>query len=261
MANKQFYKFAKAYDIAFGDRDYANECNFVEWCFVNYGEPSGQEKSFLELACGPARHALELSKRNWRSFALDLSEEMLEYAKLISSRENAHVEFICADMVKFSIAQKVNVAASFTESISHILTNEDFIQHLKSVSECLLPGGVYVIESAHPYHFFPDDEPNEWTTSKDGMEVQLLFGHPDDDYDAVKQIWEISSSMQIKEGVKVEVIQSKSKHRWYLCQEIKALHHLAGSFSEIVFLGNMNIPPHALDNSDESESMIVVLKK
>ncbi len=264
MANNEFYKYARAYDIAFAGRDYNEECNFIEWCFSNHSTiniKNNDEKVFLELGCGPAGHAIEFAKRNWKTFALDLSPEMLLYAEEKAQKENVKIETICSDMVEYKTDAKADVIGLFTESITHILTNEDLLRHFKNVAKSLKPGGIYIIETGHPLYFFPDNEPNIWTMKEGDTEVTILFGKPDDEYDAVNQQWNVTTRLEIKENGKSEISESKSKHRWYLAQELKALIQLSGEFEDFWFYGNMDVPPGPLDNSQNSDSMNIVLRK
>ena len=105
MTSAQFYANALAYDIAFSDRDFPDECHFLEWCLQHCGAaPATQARSFLEVAAGPARHAREFARRGWRSVALDLSAEMLHYAKQGAQREGVAIELAQADMADFAEA-------------------------------------------------------------------------------------------------------------------------------------------------------------
>ena len=50
------------YDLAFGYRDFARECAFLRGVYERrWGRPP---QSFLELAAGPARHALQMDMEN-----------------------------------------------------------------------------------------------------------------------------------------------------------------------------------------------------
>ena len=44
MANKEFYRNARAYDIAFNDREYDTECDFLEWCLKKHSKLSAEER-------------------------------------------------------------------------------------------------------------------------------------------------------------------------------------------------------------------------
>ena len=81
--NKEFYRNARAYDIAFSDREFDVECDFLEWAireYSNINTNGSDTKSFIELGCGPGRHAREMARRGWKSTALDISQDMIEFA-------------------------------------------------------------------------------------------------------------------------------------------------------------------------------------
>lgn len=264
--SKEFYRNAKAYDVAFIDREFSKECDFLEWCFDNFGKikvSKSKKKRFLELACGPARHAREFARRNWKSFALDLSDEMVAYALHEAKKEKVEVTGIVDDMVQFKLKKKVSLACTLMESIAHITTNQDMVEHLRAVADNLHNGGIYVIEATHPQFFFPEDEPNTWFSREGNFAVEITFGDPNDSYNSISQTWLSTTRMKIKNGNSPEIItESISEVRWYLLQEMKMLIEKAGVFDKVWFFGSLYfIPPQPLDESDESDAMVIVLRK
>lgn len=264
MNNDKFYAFAKAYDIAFSDRDYDKEAEFINWLYENFSplryKESPQERNFIELGCGPARHSIAMSKLGWNATGLDLSAEMLEYARELAKQNQANLKLIKANMIDFETEEKYSVAACFTESITHILNNDDMLKHLESVARQLKRGGLYIIENAHPRFFFPPDEANVWETEKDNIRVKVLFGTPRDQYDSIGQIWDITTRLIIKiPGEKSIIVKNKSKHRWYLASEYDLFYRLSPQYNGIYFFGNMDIPPDSLN--ENSECMIVCLRR
>jgi SAM-dependent methyltransferase len=276
MSTPEFYANARAYDIAFGDRDFVDECNFLEFCLREFGRleigdwrlisPNLQSPishlSFLELAAGPARHAREFARRGWRAIALDLSGDMLEYACEGARDEGVTIEAVAADMTNFVLSQPVALAANLMESLSHLTTNEQVVAHLRAVSRNLLPGGIFVIEMAHPDSIWRESLPNYWTSHHNGTEIDILFGAKDDPYDWITQQWTVTTRLNIREaGLPERVVESHNQHRWYQPQELRALVDLSGGFSQAWWFGNMLCPPPPLTNSDESDRMIVVLRR
>lgn len=263
---KEFYKNARAYDIAFQDREFDAECDFLEWALKKHGGvklKKNDEKRFIELACGPARHAREMAKRGWKSSALDLSGEMVEFAALEAKKEGLDIQAIEADMTKFKLKKPVALACTLMESISHLVTNEQMVSHLRSVSKNLISGGVYVIEMTHPMFYFPDDEPNTWVSKEGNTSVEITFGLPSDTFNSVTQQWMVTTRMKIKEGKEAQtVFETQSPVRWYLAQEMKALIELSGGFDKYWMYGSLyNIPGKVLDTSEDSDSMVIVLRK
>lgn len=277
MSSPEFYANARAYDIAFSDRDYADECDFLEWCLnehAEFGAPPPElhdRTSFLELACGPARHAREFARRGWRAVGLDLSRDMLDYACDGAARDGVIIETVAADMTDFRLDRPVALVANLMESLSHLVTNEQVVAHLQAVARNLVPGGVFVIEMAHPDSIWRDNLPNVWVSKStespyfDGepyTEIDVLFGAQDDPYDWITQQWLVTSRLVIREdGLPPRVVEHQHPHRWYLAQELRALIDLSGAFSQVWWYGNMTVPAPPLDNEPDSERMMVVLRK
>lgn len=264
--SKEFYRNAKAYDIAFSDREFDVECDFLIWCLNNLAKVKKsklQRKNFLELGCGPARHTREFAKRGWESSALDLSNEMIEYALHEAKKEGIQIKGIVGNMINFKLNRKVILAATLMESIAHILTNDDMVNHLRSVAKNLTEGGIYIIEGTHPQFFFPDDEINSWISKEGNFSVEITFGTPDDIYNSLKQTWLTTTKLKIKHG-NAPIVETNniSEVRWYLLQEMKMLIEKAGVFDKAWFFGSLySIPPQELDESENSDAMVIVLRK
>jgi SAM-dependent methyltransferase len=279
--NTEFYTDVRSYDIAFGDRDFVGECNFLEYCLKEFGSPelwrAGSSEppqaqtshsrnppvSFLELAAGPARHVREFARRGWRSVALDLSPDMQEYAQAAAIAEGLKIEAVCADMTDFTLEQPVTLAANLLESLCHLTTNEQVVDHLRAVSRNLLPGGIFVIEMAHPRYMWHDSLCHRWTSKgDDGTEIDVLFGSKDDPYDWISQQWTVTARLDVREpGRPPRVVESHYNQRWYSAQELRALIDLSRAFSRTFWFGSMVVPPPPLDSGPKCDEMSVVLCK
>lgn len=271
MSSPEFYRNALAYDIVFSDRDFGAECDFLEYCLHTHGKTTADARSFVELGCGPGRHAQVFAQRNWWSCGLDLSEDMLDYARSVAERNAAHVHWIVGDMCNFTLPRPVALAANLMESLSHLTTNQQVIEHFHAVSRNLMPGGVFVIEMAHPSTLGREQLPNIWRSRTTDTtlfqhepytEVEIMFGAADDAYDSVNQVWSVKTRLDIQQsGQPPRSVTDEHPHRWYLTQELYALAELSGAFSEWWMYGDMLVPPPPLDNRDECERMMMVLRK
>lgn len=265
MANTDFYRLTAAYDLAFSDRDYNEECDYHDSLFRTHCAEtykSLQRPSFLELACGPANHARIFAQRGWECAGLDLSGAMLDYAREKDKQTGVSIEYFLEDMSVFTTEKQYHFILNPLESISHLTTNEQMLQHFRAVHNALLPGGVYVIEGTHPRFFFPDELENRWTVTEGSKEVELLFGKPNDEYDAVTQIWKVTTELTYKEeGVITAHTQSVGNHRWYLTQEFDLFVRLTPGLKIAAFYGSYDIPPAPLDDSEDAEGQIVVITK
>ena len=147
-----FYKLAEYYDIAFGFRDVAAECDFLAGLVRRH---LGREPhSFLELAAGPALHTIEFAKRGVRAAALDSVQRMLDYADEKARTQQTSIQCICSDMVEFKLPQVCDFIALLMDSSSYLLDNHSVLKHLNCVADHLSEGGVYVLEMSHPRDVF-----------------------------------------------------------------------------------------------------------
>ncbi len=156
MGESTYYQLVEAYE-RIHQSDCAGICDFLEWALAHHGGSS--ERSVIELGCGPAGYARELARRGYRSVGLDLS--MIEYARTAAQREGLALELLHADMTDFTLARPVALAATLLDTACHLLTNEQVVAHLRSVARNLLPGGIFVLDMAHPARgLVPPREPN-----------------------------------------------------------------------------------------------------
>jgi len=262
MFNQEFYRHAEAYDIAFSFRNVPSECDFLEWCFKQHATAKVQdERRYLDICAGPSPHGIELAKRGWHCVAVDLSREMREYALRKAGREQVHLEYIVGDIRDFDIPRQAALAGCYIDSLTHLTANEDVVRHFQAVRANMLSGGLYIIELAHPRYVFPATEPNIWTVQSGDQEVEMLYGLPDDFYDTVTQVWELTSRLTVRKNKRiVETLERMVKHRFYMCQELKALIDLSGVFDFYTFYSELALPPEPLVHSSKGNHMIAVLR-
>ena len=182
------YQMPRLYDVAFSQRDIPAEVHVIsEWYLaVTGGETLG---SVLELAAGPAGHALEYVRRGVRATALDLSPEMIEYASKKARESRLQLRSAQADMIDFSLSDRFDLALLMQDSACHILTARDMVRHLQCVANHLNAGGMYVMELARPLLKGQHrSSVNKWSASHDGVEVEIQWGSANDTYDPRKGI-------------------------------------------------------------------------
>ena len=156
----------KTYDIAFSFRDFDAEAAFIVEAHAKLSSPTSSSSSslcsFLEVGCGPARHALLLAESGItkRCVGVDLSPEMVEYAEERAKELGlqSRTQFLVADMTQvqgFKDAviennELFDAAAIMLGTFSHCLDNDRAIATLKNVAECVRPGGILLIELGNP---------------------------------------------------------------------------------------------------------------
>jgi SAM-dependent methyltransferase len=220
--HEEFYAFAKYYDIAFDFKDVAKECRFLESVFQKHcHRPVG---SMVEFGAGPALHCLEMAKTLNLVTAVDLSPEMTEYARLKATQLQVQMNCQCADMIKYESPEKYDLATLLMDSTSYLLSNEDVIEHLRSVAKILNPAGLYVLEMSHPKSVFgaTSSTVSEWEMEKEGTKVKVQWGAVGDTFNPLTQITNVSVRLEYEDGDKKGVIEDRSPQRCFTATEFSA---------------------------------------
>ncbi|MBO0821704.1 MAG: class I SAM-dependent methyltransferase [Nocardiopsaceae bacterium] len=228
------------------------------------GEAASQEgvRSVLELAAGPAEHARELAARGLRVTALDLSPEMCRYAGDRAAEAGVDLEVAQADMRNFRLPRRFDVAITMLNSLCHLFTLDDMVDHLRAVGAHLPGGGLYVIELSHPAdHFGPlSKTSSEWVIEKDGVRAEVRWGGGGDRIDPVTQITDEHMSIVAREpGGTVRTVADVVPSRFWSLTEMTAAIRLAGGFAIAATYGDF-------DNSTTLDDpmawrMILVLRR
>ncbi|RYZ08379.1 MAG: class I SAM-dependent methyltransferase [Myxococcales bacterium] len=144
----RLYSAAALYDLAFSYRDVGAQCSFLRDTF--HALRGRHARSFLELAAGPARHALEMSRSGLASTALDRSPEMAALARGRAAAAGLELTYVVSDMTRFHAPSRVELAACLLSSTSYLLTDEAMLAHLEAARAALHEDGLYWLELTHP---------------------------------------------------------------------------------------------------------------
>lgn len=221
------YAKAELYDIAFSFRNYRSEAGvMLHWLKrANGGRPC----SVLELGAGPARHALEFARRGIAAWALDLSPAMVRYARGLARKQGRKLRAVQGDMRAFKLGRKFDLALLMMASDQHLLTENDFVRHLRCVGRHMNPGGIYIIESAYP------EKPgakrrvvSDWTQKRGGVAVTVSWGHPNDPW--IGKARSVSVSYSVNRGGEVLSLLDSTWQRQWSPAEFRKLLRKAGSF-------------------------------
>ncbi|KAL4425487.1 hypothetical protein ABPG75_009503 [Micractinium tetrahymenae] len=233
---------AAVYDIAFNFRDFEKEAAHL--LSMHQKHCKGAMSHFLEVACGPARHATLIARSaGAAATAVDLSHAMLEFAQ--SQAEAAGVggsmRFVQADMTQEGwaqhVAQPADLAAILLGSLAHCLDNEAALACFTELSKAMRPGGLLVLELPHPSDLWGgyclEDEQfvEAWDAqSEDGSKTVLVeWGREGDKFDLQEQVLHRTVGLSLYTGddldsSKVETVLQ----RQFTLQEIDLLARVSG---------------------------------
>ena len=127
-------KLAQLYDAAVPD--WPGEIEFYIRLIQQI--PSAQP-SALEIACGTGRVTVQLARSNLALVGIDLSDEMLAFARS-KSKGVASVRWVLADMRSFELARAFDLAIVPAYSFQLLLTESDQAACLRQIARHLNPG-------------------------------------------------------------------------------------------------------------------------
>jgi len=160
-----------AYRAAFSYRDIPAEVEQVlAWHARHRG---GSPARVLELAAGPADHALEFARRGVGATALDLSAAMCACARQRAADAALPLEVVRADMTDFRIAGRFGLAILLLDSASLVLTDGAMAGLFSCVARHLEPGGLFVVDLSAER---PGAPPPDWTIDTGEVSVRTRWG-------------------------------------------------------------------------------------
>ena len=262
MSTNKLYLHPRYYDIAFDFRDLKKEQHFLRE--VYHKAVGRYPRSFLDIACGPAYHAIDFSKRDdiKESYGLDLSPHMVEYAREKNVKLGGSAKIRKGDMINFNLPKKVDLAVCMIASIHILLTNDDLLKHFNSVARNLNPKGIYVIEFQHPRDNYESqgDDTNVWEMKNNGTKITVEWGSENDPFDPIKQVHETKVTMHIRENGSKRKFIFNDPYRIIPYQELMLLIQLSGKFKYLGSYGKFDLRKK-LDNTESSWRMISILQK
>jgi SAM-dependent methyltransferase len=258
--HERIYAAARYYDIAFAYRDFAEECDFLTRAAAHHlgRAPS----SVLELAAGPANHAIELARRGLAATALDREPAMVQYGTEKAATAGVALDYAQGDMTAFTLERPVDLALLLLGSAACLLTNDAVISCLQRVADALTPGGVLIIELPHPRELFNIDDTTEdgWEVTQEGTRVKVRWGADGDSMNPVSQVAQVTTTLTIWEGKRKQVIRDRALQRRFTVQEVDALARASGSLEAVAWYGGLDMEV-AIDDAEQAWRMVAVLQK
>jgi SAM-dependent methyltransferase len=257
------YDEPELYEAACAYRDVPGEVGaLLRWSGKHRESDTGPLRSVLELAAGPAEHARELARRGLDATTLDLSPAMCARAEQLAAADAIPLTVVQGDIRDFSLGRRFDLAITMLNSLCHLLTLDDLLQHLASVARHLAPGSLYIAELAHPADFFAAQRrtSSEWSTEVGGGTVSVRWGGGTDEIDPITQITREHVSVTYhKRGGAVRTVTDVVPNRFWTATELTAAIRLVGGFAVVASYGDFDAdtPVAAAD----AWRMILVLRR
>ncbi|KAF8071206.1 hypothetical protein HT031_001289 [Scenedesmus sp. PABB004] len=238
------YDRPQLYDDAFSYRDFAAEAEFLLAAYRQHARGGGgAPATVLELGCGPANHAVQLAARGAAVWALDVNAAMLDYAAgkaAAAGVAGPRFTAVQADMAAFDLpglAGRLDMAVCLLGTLSHMLDNAAAASCFAAVARHLRPGGLFVVELAHPGDLFDgslllqDTGAEMWEVDREGRQLMVMWGTDVDDFDPHTQVLRRTVSIHgMTKGGEVGecLLEEVVPWRHFTAQEVDLLATLAG---------------------------------
>ena len=212
-------------------------------------EELGLEKgdSVLDVGCGTGRHSLELARRGYNVTGIDISEKMLDRGREIAEEENLDIEFIKANAVDFKLKKRYDSAVCLCEGAFGLLNMgedpmERDIKILKNISNCLKPGGKFILTALNGLRKIREYSDEDVETGR---------------FDPINVVEYFPAKEVIDEAPDDMFLQEKG----FLATELKLMHDAAGLAVKNFWGGTAGDWNREVVKMDEMEIMVVSIKE
>jgi SAM-dependent methyltransferase len=254
------YDEPQLYEAACAYRDIPGEVSALLRWSGKHGDRD--PRAVLELAAGPAEHSRELARRGLDATTLDLSPAMCARAAELAAADGIALTVVRADMRDFSIGRQFDLAVTMLNSLCHLLTLDDLLAHLACLAPHVAPGGLYILELAHPADFFAAERrtSSEWSSEVDGGTVSVRWGGRSDEIDPITQITREHVRITYrKRGGGVREVTDVVPNRFWTATELTAAIRLAGGFAVVASYGDFEADTPVA--APDAWRMILVLRR
>ncbi|SFC54951.1 class I SAM-dependent DNA methyltransferase [Clostridium uliginosum] len=137
-------EFANIYDkLIYEDIDYDLVGDrIIDLCKENNIEC----EDYLDVACGTGNVSINVAKYFKNTYAVDLSDDMLNVAFNKFKKNKIKAKIICQDMCELSLNYKFNLITSVLDSTNYITDYEDLISYFKGVYNHLKEEGLFIFD-------------------------------------------------------------------------------------------------------------------
>jgi len=100
----------------------------------------------LDLACGDGTFAVELARRGYHVTGVDLSLEMLEFARENARDAGVMIDFVQQDMRSLDLLGRFDLVTCWYDSLNYLLEYEDLVATFIHVAKVLNPNGLFIFD-------------------------------------------------------------------------------------------------------------------
>jgi len=141
---KVFGTYGEYYDIFYSDKDYEQECDFIQEIFKKYS--SSPVKSILDAGCGTGGHSIPLARRGYTVTGIDASPVMIRKASEKAKEAGLNPTFRPLDIRNFDLKRKFDACISMFAVLNYVTETDEILKTLENVSRHLKPGAIFTFD-------------------------------------------------------------------------------------------------------------------
>jgi 2-polyprenyl-3-methyl-5-hydroxy-6-metoxy-1,4-benzoquinol methylase len=140
--NLEEFRDPQTYDLE--DEGYYDDYPLTEQWARSLGGP------LLDLACGTGRMALRMAELGYQVTGVDITPEMIGWARQKAAKQGVSIEWVVADARTFHLQKQFSFIYMLENVFQFFLTQADQEAMLARVREHLLPEGCFLFETRNP---------------------------------------------------------------------------------------------------------------
>jgi SAM-dependent methyltransferase len=214
--NLEEFRDPRAYDLE--DNGYEEDWPLTEQWARKLGGP------LMDLACGTGRVALHMAELGFQVTGVDITPEMIEWARQKAAKQAVSIDWVVADARTFHLQKQFPFIYMLEHVFQFFLTRADQEAMLARVREHLRPEGCFLFETRNPSPRnllqVRHPEPQKYTMPDGGQLVVTEQQH----YDPMTQIQHyITHRKFLHPGGQQEEKAYRTALRYVFPQEIEVL--------------------------------------
>ncbi len=136
---KNFKKSSRYYDIIYSSKNYKKEAEYI-LSFLN----NSKKKQILDLGCGTGSHLKYFSKKFNSCTGIDMSKEMLKYAKIKNNFSN--IKYLNKDISAYKSKKKFDIIISLFHVVNYLKTKSEINNFFYNSHFNLKEGGYLIFD-------------------------------------------------------------------------------------------------------------------
>ena len=226
---KPFQKYAEYYDLIYQDKDYDEECDFIEETFRRFA--LRPVKTVLDGGCGTGGHAILLAERDYEVTGIDGSEIMIKRAKEKLKGSNLRLSFQKTDLRELNLGAKFDACVCMFAVMDYITETDDMLMVLDNIRRHLDKGSLFIFDFWNGLAVLRILPSERVKTVNNGKRKIVRIAQPE--LDTPNHLCRVHYRLLINEGnTLVDEVTETHVVRYYFPQEIT--HYLGDTGFEVL---------------------------